>query len=171
MIYCFVEGPDDETFFKKLFLCGFDSSKFLFYLYARKKKQDVNNFLKTLKQRDDDYMFFVDADGKPTDERMKDCLDKYPYLKRENIFIIYYEIESWYLAGLSQENAMRLGITKYIPKTDDITKEGFNKLIDKCNDTRLQVMLNIMEVYESLLANNRNRSFSIFYKAKCNFCI
>ena len=158
MIYCFVEGPDDETFFKKLFLRGSDPSEFLMYPYAQKKKQDVNNFIKTLEQRQCEYVFFVDSDGKQTDKRIEEFTTRYPALRREKLFVVHYEIESWYLAGLSQQNAIKIGITKYIPNTDDVTKENFNKLIEKCKDTKLQILLNIMEVYESSLADDRNNT-------------
>lgn len=159
MIHFFVEGPDDETFFKKMFA----TQEINFYQYAQKAPIKVNSFLKTLNSLNDNYLFFADADGTTIEDKKVKLLTKYPYLNESRIFIVQYEIESWYLAGADKSFCDKYRIKKYLTTTDSLTKEMFLDFISQSRETRLNIMILILSNFNCELAVSRNSSFAIFY--------
>ena len=81
--------------------------------------------------------------------------------------IVKKEIESWYIAGLSDTNLKKLKI-KLTAKgkkgdiTGNMTKEKFNKLMPKRFDSRIDFMLEILNQFSLNTAKKRNKSFSYF---------
>ena len=76
------------------------------------------------------------------------------------VFVSKREIESWYLAGFSQDNAEKYKV-KFIYCTDDISKEKFRSMVPKdFNPVSFQV--EILKSFDTVLATMRNRSFNIF---------
>ena len=80
MIYCFVEGPDDENLIKGILKNGNDETKFNFYPYAKKPKEKVKNYIKSVKAMGEQCLFFADGDGCASSEKMNDV--KWRELKR-----------------------------------------------------------------------------------------
>lgn len=71
--------------------------------------------------------------------------------------------ESWFLAGVNQALSDTYHFKKYYKTTNSVTKEMFLDCISLVRDTRLNILLKILAVYNCSLAENRNNSFASFY--------
>ncbi|MHC4361138.1 MAG: hypothetical protein ACYSTN_10185, partial [Planctomycetota bacterium] len=78
-----------------------------------------------------------------------------------NVIVIVKEIESWYLAGLDSKNCKKLGI-KVFRKTDNITKEQFDKLRPRKFNSRIDFMIEILKRFSMETAKRKNKSFDYF---------
>lgn len=165
MLYVFVEGPDDETFINGYFrLIGFDADSYYIITYANKTKKYVNGFIKSINcMADSDYVLLADADAKEVEERKKLINDKYRCLSIDRIFIVQNEIESWYLAGLSEEDSKELGFKNYYT-TNIITKEDFNNSIG--NKSKIIIIAKILEVFCIAIAIEKNTTFKVFHESR-----
>lgn len=160
MLYVFVEGPDDYNFFDKLFCEEFGEYKII--NYARMPKIKVNNYLKSITSTPGcSYLFFGDEDGKGIETRRSEILNEFECLEDESLHIVQYEIESWYYAGVNQENCKSLKIKHFEFNTDSLTKEMFYSKLLRPSE-RKYVMAQMLELYSKELASERNTSFSIF---------
>lgn len=132
-LFILVEGEDDLRFFNYAKDLIF-KEKYNFkqvWPYAKKKNKQVNNFLKSIKAMNADYIFVSDINAEPCMTAKKNSLlNKYKQVDKESIIVVIKEIESWYLAGLNDKNARTFGL-KLFNTTDHITKEMFNDLIPK----------------------------------------
>ena len=72
------------------------------------------------------------------------------------------EIESWYLAGLNDEECKRLGLPTTIDNTDHISKEQFLGLMPDRFDSKAEFMLEILRVFDHETARSKNSSFRYF---------
>ena len=160
MVYIFVEGPDDEHFFSKIYGEVFCHPKFI--QYAGWTPAKINNFLRSIKCiQGDEYVFLGDADGKTIDEKKEILIQRFSNLDDDRLFVVQYEIESWYYAGADQESCKKLKLKHYIYNTDTLTKEQFNSKLPKISERKF-VMSKLLEIYELSLAIQRNNSLSIF---------
>lgn len=160
MLYIFVEGPDDERFFTKIYGKCFGS--FGFVKYAGWTTSKINNFIRSISSMpDNDYIFFGDADGKTIDEKKRILINRYSNLDSAKVFVVQYEIESWYYAGASMAVCQSLKLKQYTQNTNDLTKEHFNAKLPKKTD-RIFIMTQLLEAYELDLAVSRNTSLSLF---------
>ncbi len=75
------------------------------------------------------------------------------------IFIVCREIESWYLAGLSDIECERIGITAGSNNTNHLTKEQFLGLMPPRYSSRAEFMLEILRVFDHETALFKNSSF------------
>ncbi|MCK5741950.1 MAG: hypothetical protein KAH48_07025, partial [Chlorobi bacterium] len=108
-IYIFVEGNDDERFFKSAIapklLEKYDDVEIIKYRQWRKEK--VNLFLLSIQTLGFDYIFTADMDFEHSVNKKKQSIQKvYTNAALSSIEIVIVEIESWYMAGLS-DNAAR----------------------------------------------------------------
>lgn len=160
MLHVFMEGPDDERFFTKIY--GDCFGCFNPILYAGWPPAKINNFIRSITcMPDSDYIFFGDADGKTIDEKKNILLSRYSNLDSSKLFIVQYEIESWYYAGASATVCQKLKMKQHIYNTDGLTKEDFNAKIPQKADRKF-IMSQILEFYELNLATLRNTSLSRF---------
>lgn len=159
----FVEGADDERFLLRYFSdfsCPVEIVK-----YAEKKKEKTNGYIKSIKRiKDFNYIFITDSDGKDITSKKDYCLDKYPDLEEDKIFVSCVEIESWYLAVASKMWCDNNKV-KYIENTDLITKEQFYQLIPRKFNC-LSFMLEILNDFQIECAKQRNSSLNHF--ASCS---
>lgn len=160
MLHVFVEGADDERFFTKIYGKCFGNFKPIQYTGWTPTK--INNFIRSIScMPDSDYIFFGDADGKTVDEKKNLLTRRYSFLDDSKVFIVQYEIESWYYAGASAEVCQKLKLKHYVHNTDSLRKEDFNARLPQKAD-RKYVMAQLLELYEMELAVSRNRSLSHF---------
>ena len=166
-LYIFVEGNDDELFFKKilqpLFLKNY--SEVEIFKYAQWKRQKVELFLQSIITLNYDYIFTADIDLEPTVNAKKIVVRKrFGNLDNNHIFIAIKEIESWYLAGCTQEVASRLHIL--LPETtNEITKEDFNAIGHASFRSHIDFMLELVKDFSNKLAVTKNDSYSFFLTA------
>jgi hypothetical protein len=165
-LFILVEGEDDVRFFgriiKPLIVPQYDSVEIL--PYACIKRFKVNNFLKSLAEMKNDYIFVADIDTERSVRDKKQLL--YHWFSNINggsIVIVIMEIESWYYAGLTVETLQKLGLPS-LPSTDGLTKEDFNALIPSTYDSRIDFMFEILKSFSPVTAARHNRSFKFFFE-------
>lgn len=162
MMYLFVEGPDDERFFSKVF--GERWSNLTFVRYAKLPSNKINNFIKSIScTPSSDYIFIGDADGKAIEQKTQELVTKYKYLEETKVAIVQYEIESWYYAGVNELLRKKIGMKRYIFYTDQLTKEEFDSMLPKKMD-RKYVLTLVLSSYDLEIAVERNHSLCIFNK-------
>ena len=160
MLYIFVEGPDDELFFQSVF--GDRLTDCQYVPYARMKKEKLNSFIQSIGCIPHaSYLFFADADGKDNSTRISELMDGYPALSSQNIWIVRYEIERWYYAGLSMSDGKKLGLRRYQEDTNTLTKEQFVAKLLRPSE-KAYIMQRILELYNLACAVGRNESLSRF---------
>jgi hypothetical protein len=86
-------------------------------------------------------------------------MQAHPALEEHQIIVVSREIESWYLAGISNDSARSLGLGQLSPRTDDLFKEDFKQLIPRRFRSTNDFMLEILNQFDVLLARTRNNSF------------
>ncbi len=165
-LFIFVEGNDDERFIRYViepeFMKKYDYVRII--KYAQEKKDKLCNLIKSIKSMGADYLFFADINDAPCitgkkSKIIKSCKEISP----NRVLIVIREIEGWYLAGLSDEDCIKLKI-KCFSNTDNITKEEFNKLIPKkFSYSRINFLIEILNHFSIDEARRKNRSFEYFY--------
>ncbi|MHB8164035.1 MAG: hypothetical protein ACYDDV_06750, partial [Methanoregula sp.] len=103
-LFILVEGEDDVRFFgriiKPLFVSRYESIEII--PYASIKRVKVNNFLKSVRQMNNDYIFVADIDTECSVRDKKQLLYyHFDNISGHSIVIVIKEIESWYYAGIS----------------------------------------------------------------------
>lgn len=171
ILFIFVEGSYDERFFVKYF----DGKNTKFIKYSQMNRKKIKEYIRSINRIPSaDYIFIADSDGMSIVNRKKYIANKYSSCDEAKIFISQYEIESWYLAGLSKEDCKKYKI-RYYDKTDTVTKEQFERLVPK-DFTTISFMIEILQNYINEEAAKRNISFGIFnshyvQKMKSNGCL
>ena len=165
-LFILVEGEDDVRFFgriiKPLVLSHYDSVEIL--PYASIKRLKVNNFLKSVAQMHNDYIFIADIDTERSVRDKKQLLyNWFSNINGDSIVIVIMEIESWYYAGLPDDALQKFGLPS-LPSTDGLTKEDFNALIPSTYDSRIDFMFEILKSFSPVTAARHNRSFKFFFE-------
>lgn len=163
-LFILVEGEDDVRFFgriiKPLFASRYESIEII--AYASIKRVKVNNFLKSVREMNNDYLFVADIDSERSVRDKKQILYfHFNNISGHCIVIVIKEIESWYYAGLSATAARDLGVTD-LSCTDDLFKEDFNQLMPQYFDSRIDFMFEILKSFSLETAVLKNRSFQFF---------
>ena len=165
-LFIFVEGGDDIRFFgrliKPLLTARYESVELI--AYACIKREKVNRFLRSLAKLGHDYIFVGDIDCEPSVEAKKFLLTgRYHELSGDHIVVVIREIESWYLAGLDDATAKRLGVP-HLELTNTITKEDFNRMIPRGFASKIDFMFEILKFFSLETAAVKNRSFRFFVR-------
>lgn len=161
VLYVFVEGSDDERFFR--FYFSTENVKII--QYARMTHKDFTKFLHSISHmKNADYIIIADADGASIDAKKEKVSEKHPVCDTSKVFISQHEIESWYIAGLNSNDSAKYKV-KYINCTDSISKEKFETLIPK-NFSPVSFKVEILKCFDLQAAINRNTSFGIFANRK-----
>ncbi len=163
-LFILVEGEDDVRFFgrivKPLFVSRYDSVEIV--PYASVKREKVSRFIKSIRLMNNDYIFVSDIDAERSVADKKQILYyRYSEVDGKSIIVVIQEIESWYLAGLPDQDAHRLGV-KPSPATDAVTKEDFNSMIPGKFNSRIDFMFEILKYFSLSDATLKNRSLSFF---------
>lgn len=163
-LYLFVEGNDDERFLKSYCHSKYQGVEIRFVQYAKLTGRQISSLINALPNfRHADYFFFADADGATIEAKIDIVKSKYPYCDASKIRIVQREIESWYIAGLRESMCIKHKI-KYIPHTDDLSKEKFDSMLPK-GYTHISFQVEILKNYDVELAKSRNASFRNFADA------
>ena len=164
MLWLFIEGPYDQYFFEHLYQDKYQNSV-QFYQYAKKPKEKINNFIRSIRCMPDcSYLFICDSDGK-TDERLVgNILAEYNSVTANHIVIVRYEIEGWYYSGVTLEFCREKKIRNFEFMTDKITKEDFEFKLPRRSSKQI-ILLQMLENYSVELATQRNRSLNNYYNS------
>jgi hypothetical protein len=163
-IFILVEGEDDVRFFgriiKPLLINRYDAVEII--PYASIKRTKVDNFLKSIRLMKSDYIFVADIDAEKSVRDKKQVLySHFSHIDGGSIIVVIKEIESWYYAGLTPESVKDLEVPN-LPRTDDLTKEDFNRLIPRKYDSRIDFMFEILKYFSIDTAKKKNHSFRFF---------
>lgn len=164
-LWVLLEGNDDERFFEGVIRPKlenvYDSVKS--WQYAQKQIKKIKNFLQSIEAMDSDIFFVGDINNCPCVSAKKDeAIVSYGQgLNTSNIIVVIREIESWYLAGLTNKKCRELSL-RTIRKTDNITKEKFDALIPGKFDSRIDFMVEILKRFSVNAAKQKNKSFGYF---------
>jgi hypothetical protein len=163
-LFILVEGEDDVRFFgriiKPFFITHYDSVEII--PYACIKRSKVDNFLKSIRLMNNDYIFVADIDSEQSVRDKKQVLySHFSHIDGRSVIIVVKEIESWYYAGIPTDSVKNLNVPD-LPSTDDLTKEDFNKLIPGKYDSRIDFMFEILKYFSVDTARKKNGSFRFF---------
>jgi hypothetical protein len=166
-LYKWVEGSDDERFFKSIVVPTLERlyTTVTIQMYANMRIERVNQFIQSIKSiPTSDYLFFTDIDATVCITKRKgEVKAKYAYIDLEKVVIVVREIESWYLAGLSETMSQQLKV-KFTSLTDNVTKEKFYGAMPKKYKSRIDYLVEITKRISTTSCIQRNTSFSYFAK-------
>ena len=182
MILILVEGTDDEMFFNYVVRPKLAQTYDYIQIerYSEATKGEVNSILydyfamNATVEVQADAILVADLNASPCVTDRKERIRRGyrslsgdtgialgPHLSTR-IFIVCREIESWYLAGLSDTECKRMGIATGLQNTDHLTKEQFLGLIPDKFNSRAEFMLEILSAFDHETARTKNSSFSYF---------
>ena len=159
-VVVFLEGLDDWTFFDSV-LHGELAKRYNVRprLYASKDKETLKQIVETMHKTNRDYIVFADFDKSTCYSGRKATLRKIPNARHGNIAVVKTEIESWYLAGMGQDECARLQIP-YHSNTESVSKEYFEQMLERGRwASRKDFMEKILEMFDVGRAKKQNASF------------
>lgn len=163
-LFILVEGDDDERFFEKIIEPKLQE-KYNFvktWRYATLKKEKIDNFLRSIRAMDADYIYVTDINNSScVTAKKQETQEKLRNIDGDRIIVVIKEIEGWYLGGLDNTGSQKFGIPSY-SATDNITKEQFNSSIPKRFDSRIEFLLEILKIFSIEIAKQKNGSFRYF---------
>lgn len=170
-LYIFVEGNNDARFFESIvkprLLNRYDCVEII--TFAQKDKKWKENFIASIKAMGADNIWIFDFNKSPCiTQRKQRILEYHKFIDEGSIFIVKMMIESWYMAGISDNICTNYRI-KIPDDTEAIGKDEFESLIPKEFDSRIDFMVEICKDYSIDKAIKRNRSFKYFAK-RCLGC-
>jgi len=165
-IYVFVEGHDDYVFFSNiiepLLKKQYDDVEIL--QYAQMKKIKTIKFIESIIMLNFDYLIVADIDDETSIAHKKKKLQaRFDSASYDKMIIVIAEIESWFIAGLTDKNADEWKIEKY-QRTELITKEVFNTLYGRRFHSRIDFLEELVKQYDINTAINKNISFKYFFE-------
>lgn len=165
-LYLMVEGDDDARFVERIVIPKLSSRYDLVqaWKFAQKKAAKVNAFLRSIKAMGADYLLLADINAHSCFpmKRMA-LLAAFPELEAEKTVIVVREIESWYLAGLPDDNPLGVRAPK---NTCELTKERFDASMPKAFDLRRDYMIEVLKHLDIRTATTRNSSF-LYFARRC----
>jgi hypothetical protein len=165
-LFLLVEGDDDARFVERIVIPEL-RSRYDFvqvWKFAQKKKEKVNAFLRSIKSMGADYLLLGDLNAYPCFPKKKEALlQAFTELESTKTVIVVREIESWYSAGLKDDNP--LGV-RAPTDTTSLTKEQFNDTMPKGFDSRIAYMIEVLKHFDIRAAAARNPSF-LYFAQRC----
>lgn len=169
VLYLLVEGEDDRRFLDRVIVPRLGERGFHVKIiqYAQKTHGYLENLLASLSamhaKTGAEYAYLADIDDSPcvTEKKQRIC-SNLSGLEESRIFVVIKEIESWYLAGLTAEQARRMKVRRPPADTNAVTKETLNTLVPTRYSSRLEFMIDLLECYSLETAVQRNDSLLYF---------
>ncbi|MBD3338004.1 MAG: hypothetical protein GF353_02770 [Candidatus Lokiarchaeota archaeon] len=166
-IFLFLEGDDDERFFKKILINRFREkcNRVQIVKYAQMSHNGIIKLLKTIKYKENwDYIFLSDINSAECYPNKKSLIEtRFEYIEIEKIVIVIMEIESWYLAGINNDFLRSINANLMDQGCNHVDKERFNLLIPQ-DMPRVLFMNKILDNYNIDLALENNESFEHFLR-------
>lgn len=169
----FVEGEDDILFFKRNILKLFykkEEYNINVVAYQETGKKRFLQHLQTINRLGGNYIFISDFDFRPCitskkNDRIKEFTrENFDKLDANKIFIVKNEIESWFLAGVDNNQPIFRNID--VPNdTEKTSKDYLERLLKKTKfDSRVDFFIEVSNYFNYDLAMQRNDSFRYFLK-------
>ena len=171
ILYIFVEGNDDEKLFQKILLSKLrkknDDVKIIQYAQKPKKFKYIGKFVKSIQSMGADYIYVTDiGNSQCVTAKKQEVQNNLRNIECDKIIVVIKEIESWYLAGLSDTECRSFQMRTF-SVTDDITKEQFDTLRSNKFDSRIDFMSEILKKFSIKIAKQKNKSIR-YYIEKYN---
>jgi hypothetical protein len=166
-LHIFVEGPDDRRFFEEIVVPKLKNKydRVDIREYSREPPEKIEKEIESIKENGWDYIFISDINNSPCITHKKEKIKKtIKNIDEEKIVVVIKEIESWYLAGLGENEAekWKISIAK-ISTTNNLTKEDFNRLIpNEFKGSGKAFKMAILKRFSIEKAKERNKSFKYF---------
>lgn len=163
--YILVEGPDDHRFFSRVLRSAFSNLGIVHIVEtSRMKRSYFSALMERIKSDAVGYLFVHDFDHAICVPARKDDLrEKHPEVELERMMIVVQEIESWYMAGLTQAQSQKLQIPVY-GQTDDLTKGRFEDIVSSNFGTVKLAKLSLLEAFSVDEARKNNTSFEYLFR-------
>ncbi len=167
-LFILIEGDDDERFFRHIITPILQEryTYVQFYQYAQRSASVIGSFIRSIQAMKADYIIAGDIDEIPCITQKKETLKneklKKADIQNNHIAIIIKEIESWYMAGLDEKALHKLGISYKKDDTNNLTKEVFDSFVHGKYKSRINLMQEILRLFQIDTAQKRNRSFEYF---------
>lgn len=165
-----VEGSQDEYFVERIvkpWLISKGKCKDInTFMYARRKREIVENYIEATLEKEEEILCLTDSTHAPCiSGRIEDLINnEIGHFDRKAIIVAVKEIESWYLAGVDYQCCRRLRI-EYVPKTENVKKEGFHSIIARSKYRNRQACkAEMLRNFNIQLASERNASFNRLYR-------
>ena len=169
LLYIIVEGKYDKTFFKQIFNMIFKNkyNSYKLISYAQKDYAYRKKLIKSIDAIDcADYIYIADINSTPCITAKKQAIkEAVNNIDETKILVVIREIESWYLAGLSNENNLKLNIPGNVTfnNTENLQKDYFLHLFKKTRYTsELDFRKEILKLFDVEVAKEKNKSFKYF---------
>lgn len=171
-LYIIVEGDDDLRFFKDDKVKRALSDNYSRYArlhvikFVHRNADSRKSLFDTIKGTSSDYIFVRDNDGATcVSSRKEEIVSRFGELAldRRRILIVKKEIESWYIAGVTNEFCRRNRISPE-DDTEQFGKRKFDNLIPRDCRSRISFMVDIMKTFSFDDAARRNSSFAYFMR-------
>jgi hypothetical protein len=165
-LFLLVEGDDDERFVKRIVIpkLGARYDFVQAWKFAQERKEKVNAFLRSIKSMGADYLLLADLNTYPCFPKKKEALlQVFTELESTKTVIVVREIESWYLAGLEDDNPLGVQVPT---DASGVTKEQFNDTMPKGLDSRIAYMIEVLKHFDIRTAVARNPSF-LYFAQRC----
>lgn len=165
-LFLFVEGDDDERFFQTVIVptlrrryefvkivqhSGLTSAKVQRYLASIDGMTRAGLPSQYLYTEDRDEAIDISA-------KRNEIARRLPSIREENIVVVEWEIEAWYLAGLDKDACEHLGL-RHLTSTDEVTKEQFNSMMPSRFRSRINFMAEVLQQFSIPTAREKNDSF------------
>ena len=159
-LHVLLEGRDDERFFEKVFGAKLSKYRIKPYFYTTQSPDSNKRYIESLNRDGSPYIVLADSDSPHTcfGKSKENLKHRIPNADESRIAIVRTEIESWYLAGIGNAAARKLGF-RYKSSTDDITKEEFDALKPAKFKFRSDFMIEALKVFDVKTAKSQNESF------------
>jgi hypothetical protein len=166
-LYIFAEGEHDVDFFKNVVKPYIEKKaqvQVRVQRWAKEKKQSINRVIKTIKERNDYYIFTTDINSSPciTEKKAK-ITSIYNEVDPSKIIIVIKKIEGWYLAGLDKNNANKLGVSD-LQDTNGIGKGDFKRNMNGRYTVVKDFMQELLKCFDVTCAKTKNKSFDYAFK-------
>jgi len=164
----FVEGDRDARFFKRIYKPLLDSIYSLVSIqqWRREKKDKILGLIRTTNQNQDNYIFTSDVNNRCIKEKKEELKITFNGLEEEKIMVIVKKIEGWYLAGLNEINSKKIGIECF-ENTNTVGSGKFNSMAKMKKTNELDLMLEILDIFDFETALQKNLSFKRFFEKTC----
>ncbi len=166
LLFIFVEGENEMRFFERmlepLLKQKYSCIKIVPYSKKERKWDWINDFIRSInKMKFASYIFVTDINTAPcVAARKEEIKNKIRNISDDRIMVVVKEIESWYMAGVS-ENFLSKNKIKVPKNTDDFMKEDFEKIIPKKFSKR-EFLIEMLKYFSCERAQKKNKSFKYF---------